>query len=175
MAGIFRDETSIYLLTASVSGSTATAGDVIKGEIRSFKVSGGEQDVDTKYCFGGDLDIEKPRTPLEISMDISVQNTSASVLDRWDKLKYPNGVATDEAPIKSLWVSHYTNSLLKVRGFNNIRVTSLETDMNAEEELMMSVTFKCSSQTPLGVSNVHTSTISGTTIVANANAFLNWA
>lgn len=175
MAGVFRDETSIYILANDVSGSTATANDQIKGEVRSFKVSGGEQEQDTKYCFGGDITIEKPRTPLEISMDISIQNTAGSVLDRWDKYKYPNGIATDDTPIKSLWVSHYTNSLLKVRGFNNIRVTSLETDMNAEEELMMSVTFKCNAQTPLGVSNVRTSTISGSTMVANANTFLNWS
>jgi hypothetical protein len=47
--------------------------------------------------------------------------------------------------------------------------------MNAEEELMMSVTFKCNAQTPLGVSNVRTSTISGSTMVANANTFLNWS
>ncbi len=174
MAGIFNNETSIYILAEDVSGSTATANNAIRGEIRSWKVSGGEQETDVKYCFGGNIEIEKPRTPIEVTMDISVQNTAASVIDRWDKLKYPNGIASDESSTNSLWISHYTNSLLKVRGYNNIRVTSLETDMNAEEELMMSITFKTPALTDLGVTNVRTSTISGSTIVGNANSFLNW-
>lgn len=174
MAGVFQNETSIYILAEDVSGSTATAADKIVGEIRNWKVSGGELETDVKHCFGGDIEIEKPRTPIEVSMDISVQNTYGSTLDRWDKFKYPNGVATDESATKSLWITHYTNGLLKVRGYNNIRVTSLETDMNAEEELMMSITFKTPALTELGATNIRTSTITGSTIVGNGSDFLDW-
>lgn len=173
MAGVFPNETSIYIVAANTDGSALTANDKVVGEIRNFKISGLEQEDDLKNVFGGQISIEKPRTKGEISFDVSVQNTAASTLDRWDALKFPNGLSSDETGIKMVYISHYSNSLLKFLAMNNCRCEVSETTMNADEELMKSVTLRFNAVTPLGTANLRTSTISGTTLVGNSNAFIN--
>ena len=175
MAGVFQNETKIYICAVNTNGSAVAAADGVVGEIRNFKISGMEEVSDLKNVFGGQIEIEKPRTRGEISFDVSVSNTAGSTLDRWDKLKFPNGISSDETLQKTIWIEHYSNSLLKVYGINNARCEVGDTTMNADEELMKSVTLKFNAVTPLGVANVRTSTISGSTIPANANAFMNWS
>ena len=173
MAGVFPNETTIFIVAANTDASSLALTDAVKGEISDFKQSGLEEDTTIKDVFGGQIEIEKPRSQGEISFNVSVQNTAGSVLDRWDKFRFSDGTSASESVIKQVYIQHYTNSLLKVFCVNNCRVTTGDTSMNANEELQKSITLKFNAVTPLGVANLRTSTISGSTLVANSNAFVN--
>lgn len=168
MAGVFPNETYIYIVNANTNGSALATSDMVVGEIRDFKISGLEQENDYKNLFGGQLEIEKPRGNGEVSFSISVSNTAVSTLDRWDNYKFPTGKSSDETANKAIFISHLSNGLWKTVAVNNARITTLDTEMNADEELMKSVTFKFAATTPLGVSNLKTSSVQYT------NAFFNW-
>ncbi len=169
MAGVFPNETSIFIVAADVNGSAVTTASKIVGEIKDFKISGLEQENDYKNLFGGQLEIEKPRSNGEVSFSISVANTAASVLDRWDNYKFPTGKSTDETSNQAVFISHLSNGIWKTVAINNAKVTTLDTEMNADEELTKSITLKFAAVTPLGVANLRTSAL------AYSTTFFNWS
>ena len=169
MAGVFRDETSIYIVAADTAGSELASSDKVVGEIRNFNVSGLEQEDDMKTTFGGQIKIKKPRTMGEVAFEVSVQNTSAETLDRWDTLKYPSGLSNESTPNKAVFITHLTNGIWKTTGINNAAVTVGETDMPADEELMKNVTLRFNAETDTGSANLKTSTL------APSDGFFNWS
>jgi len=173
MAGVFPNETTIYIVAANTNASSLASSDAVKGEISSWSQSGFGQKSDYKNLFGGQLEIEKPREAGEMSFDVSVNNAAASTLDRWDTYNFSDGTSASETQNKMVYIGHYTGGKLKVLALNNVRVTTGDTEMNADEELMKSVTLECASTTPLGTANLRTSTIAGSTLEGNDSAFLN--
>jgi len=173
MSGVFPNETTIYIVSANTNASTLTAADAVKGEISDWSLTGFNQESDYKNLFGGQLEIEKPRTNGEIQFSVSVNNSASSTLDRWDLFNFSDGTSSSETSNQMVYISFYTDSKLKFYAFNNTKVTTGDTKMTADAELNKSVTLKGAAVTPLGVSNLRTSTITGSTLIGNNNSFIN--
>ena len=170
MAGVFPNETSVYIVAADVNGSSLTAGDKIVGEITNFSLSGGSENIESIAVIGGFVDKEMPREQYEVSFDVIVQNTASSTLDRWDVYKYgTGGTSVGESISKAIFVSAATGSGFKTMAFNNCRAVKWEPEMAADDMLKGTITFKFSPATPLGVANLRTSAL------ASSTAFFTWA
>lgn len=173
MSGVFPNETSIYIANKDTDGSALTNADKIVGEITNWNRSGGEQDIETIPVIGGFVDKENPRTQVEFSFDVIVNNASASTLDRYDKLWMgDSGSIGDESPEKAIFIVSNTGSNSKVFAANNCRAVTWEPEMAADDMLRGTITFKLSPETPLGASNLKTSTIAGSD--GQSNAFFSW-
>lgn len=168
MAGIFRGDISIYIVDADTDGSSLTDADKITGEISNWEIDGLEDTFDVKYLFGGDLEIERPRGQGTVSFDVSVSNTAASTLDRWDEFKFSSGTSTDAVAGKAIFIQASSNSLFKTIAINNAKVTTSPTTMSAEDELQKTVSFTFNAQTAAGAANLKTSSVAAST------AFFTW-
>lgn len=171
MGGVFPKETSIFIAPAGTTGASLTVDHKIVGEITNITVKGGAADSQTIPVIGGFVDKDMPRGQLEITMDVIVQNTVASTLDRFDILKFGSGgtSATDGSD-RAIFISSLTNSntLWKTSAFNNCNVVTWEPELAADDMLRGTISFKLSPQTPLGVANVRSSAL------AYSSAFFVW-
>jgi hypothetical protein len=171
MGGITPRETSVYIVAAGTNGSALTAADKVSGEITNITITGGALDVETIPVIGGYVDKEMPRDQLEISMDVIVQNTVASTLDRYDIYKFGTaGTSATDGSDKAIFLSALTNSntLWKTWAFNNCNVVTWEPELAADDMWRGTITFKLSPQTALGSANVKSSALSYST------NFFNW-
>jgi hypothetical protein len=168
MGGVFQNDVSIFIAPAGTNGSAVTVAHKIAGEISNFKVSGLEQENDYKQLFGGQLEIEKPRSPGTVSFDVSVSGLAASTLDRWDLYKFPTGLSTDETANKAIFIASLVDGVWKTVAINNARITTLDTEHSADGELTKSATFSFAASTALGAANLKTSAL------AYSVAFFAW-
>jgi hypothetical protein len=173
MVAINRDMVSIYIAGSSdVNGSAlATSTYQIKGEITSWNVTGGTQDVESVPAFGGFIDKEKPREQFEISMDVVPKiDSSAAVTDRWDILKYgAEGKSSGEGSACTIAIVAQNGAVYKTTMINNAKVTMWEPSHDADDNATGSITFKFSPEDDVGVDNLRTSSL------APSNAYFNWA
>lgn len=169
MAGIFPNETSIYIVAADTVGSALTAADKVVGEITNFSLSGGGQDIESIPVIGGFVDKEMPREQFEVSFDVIVSNTAGSTLDRWDTYKYADGTSSSESVNKAIYLSALTGSKWKTLAMNNCRAVTWEPELAADDMLRGTMTFKFSPETSLGVANLRTSSL------APSTSFFTWA
>lgn len=165
MAGVFPNETSIYVVAADVVSSGLVSSDKIIGEISNWGLTGGELDVESIAVIGGFVDKESPRTQFEMSFDVIVQNTAVSTLNRWDDFKYGSGLTSaTEGDAKAIWISHITGGFTKLLGLNNCRGVQWDPNMDADDMLRGTMTFKFSPTTELGTKNLQTTSVSGSTL-----------
>lgn len=170
MAGVFPNETSIYIVNKDTNGSALTDAGKIVGEITNWNKSGGEQEIESIPVIGGFVDKESPRSQMELSFDVIVNNTSASTLDRYDTFYMgTGGTSAGESVEKAIFITATTGTGYKTFAFNNCRAVTWEPEMAADDMLRGTITFKLSPTTPLGVANLRTSAL------AASNAFFNWA
>ena len=165
MGGVFPNETSIYIVAADVNASALTVNDKIVGEFTNWKKSGGEKDSESIPVIGGFVDKDKPQAQIELSFDFIVQNTATSTLDRYDVFQYGSGLTSaTSGSDRAVYISHISGGFSKLTGFNNCNVITTESNMDADDMLRGTMTLKLSPQTALGVANIRTSTISGSTL-----------
>jgi hypothetical protein len=170
MGGVFQNDVSIYIGAADTVGSAvASATNKIVGEISNFSIGGLDQENDYKQLFGGQLEIEKPRSNGTVTFDVSVSNVATSAFDRWDLYQFPTGLSSEETANKCIVIAAISNGIWKTIAINNARITSLETEHSADGELTKSVTFSFAATTPLGVANLKTSTL------APSTSYWSWA
>lgn len=101
----------------------------------------------------------------EVSFDVIVSNLSISTLDRYDVFKYGDGLTSaTEGDAKAIFIVHNTGGNTKVFAMNNCRTITWEPTMSADDMLKGSINFKFSPTTPLGVANLKTSSLAGSTI-----------
>jgi len=167
MGGIFPNETTIFIGTADqVTTALCHSSNAVVGEIEKFGLSGGNQDVESVPVIGGFVDKEKPREQFEVSFDVIVANTSASTFDRWDTLKFGTALTSaGEGANKAIAIVMNSNgaSPYKVYAFNNVKAVTWEPEMNADDMLRGTITFKFSPTTSLGAPNLKTSTVTTST------------
>ena len=165
MGGVFPNETSIYIVASGTASSALTAADKIVGEITNIARSGGEEDVESIPVIGGFVDKENPRSQYEINIDVIVQNTATSTLDRYDSYQLGTGLTSaGEGSDKAIFIGHISGGFSKLTGFNNARAISWEPELAADDMLRGSISFKFSPTTPIGVANLKTTSISGSTL-----------
>ena len=168
MAGIFPNETSVYIVNAGTNGSAVTVADKVIGEITNWTQSGMDREVESIPVIGGFVDKDSPRSQGEISFDIIVQNTVASTIDRWNNYAMSGGISANEPVDKAIFIYSTNGTTSMGLGINNANITSMERTMDADDMLRYSVTFKFSPTTALGTSNLKASSLNVT------NSFFNW-
>jgi hypothetical protein len=170
MSGVFPNETSIYIVSKNTNGSALTDAGKIVGEITNWAKSGGEQEIESIPVIGGFVDKENPRSQIEVSFDVIVNNAASSTLDRYDIFYMGRtGSITGNAGEYAIFIHHATGSNHKTIAFNNARTITWDPEMAADDMLKGTITFKLSPETPLGVSNLKTSALHPSV------AFFNWA
>lgn len=169
MAGVFPNETSIYIVAKDTNGSALTDAGKIVGEITNWNRSGGEQEIESIPVIGGFVDKESPRSQFEVSFDVIVSNTHASTLDRYDNFYMAGGTSAGESTEHSIFITSATGGGYKTIAFNNCRAVTWEPEMAADDMLRGTITFKFSPTTPLGVANLRSSAL------IHSNTFFNWA
>jgi len=167
MGGIFPNETTIYIGTADqLTTELCHSSNAVVGEIEKFNLSGGNQDIESVPVIGGFVDKEKPREQFEVSFDVIVNNLASSTFNRWDELKFgPTLTSVGEGSNKAIAIVMSTGGVtpFKVYAFNNVKAVTWEPEMNADDMLRGSITFKFSPSTNLGAPNLKTSTVATST------------
>jgi hypothetical protein len=167
MTAISRSTVSIYIATAGTNPSALTATDKITGEIKSYNLSGGDDDVESDPVFGGYVDKEKPQSQYEIEMEVIPSLESA---DRWDALiwgtkgtVYSGDVA---AANRMVAIHAMSGTNHKSWAFNNANGVAFERSHDADDNQTGTFRFKLSPQTGSGVSNVQTKAVHVTALSA---------
>lgn len=167
MGGVFPSETSVYITTSGTAAASLTADHKIVGEVTNWSISGGDQDVESIPVIGGFVDKELPRNQFEVSFDVIVANTATSTLDRYDTFQYGSGLTSaTEGTDKVIYIHFVSGGFSKLIGMNNCRSITWEPEQSADDMLRGTITFKFSPTTSLGVANLKTSSISGSSLPA---------
>lgn len=160
MTAINRKSVNIAIMDAGTNGSSLTSTDYIKGEIKNYTKSGGEQDVESDPHFGGDVDKEKPRSQFEINFEVT---PSLEYADRWEELAY----ASVTVGAQTVYVSNVspTDKTVFIQAedsastgvityaFNNCSVTTLDMSHNADDNMTKTLNLKFGSESSSGISN----------------------
>jgi hypothetical protein len=169
MTAISRPKVKIYITAAGINPSAVTATDSITGEIKSWKKSGGEDDVESQPVFGGFVDKEKPLSQVEIEMEI-IPSLETATSDRWDALIYgtTNNVYTlnSAAANKAIFIGATDTVGNKSWAFNNCNAMSWEIEHDAEDVATGTLKFKFSPTTTGGLSNFMTKATTVTALPA---------
>ena len=159
MTAISRSKVKIYIGEADAAVGSCT---VIEGEIKSYSKSGGEREEDSDAVFGGYIDIEKPISQVEISLEVRPKLDANQT--RWDAMAYTldgtnAGIYTmaeqngTQPTGKIIYVQATDGTNYSTLAFNNTNVTVFDLDHNADENRTGNITFKFSPTDSEGVSN----------------------
>ena len=156
---ISRDKVKIWILAADVAPSTVADEDAIVGEIRSWDLSGGDDDVESEPVFGGFVDKRKPREQFEISFDIVPQIGSES--EDWESFIYTEdgtntGVYTSVGSTddRCIYIEAKDGSAYKSWGFNNCNSVTLDMSHSADDNMEASLSFKFAPANSAGIPNL---------------------
>lgn len=171
---ISRKKVDIYIANADTALSDLTATDKIEGQIINYSQSGGSSDLETVHAFGGDIDKEKSREQVEVSMEIVPNLSSATNSVLWESMFLSQDVSADttgaDSTIAYTLADSGTNVTLpsdklialealagtvyQSTAFNNCNVTQFEVSHDADDNRSINITFKFSPITTTGVSNL---------------------
>jgi hypothetical protein len=158
MGAIFPNETSIYIVSAGVSGSSLATSDAVTTEITNWSTSGGERDVESVPVFGNAfIDKEMPRSQYEVSMDVVCSYDNAA---RWESLVMGGSIASSSAESSSesdlfrIFIQATDGTTYKSMAMDNVRAVIFDGEMSADEYWKGSITFKFSPTTSTGASNL---------------------
>ncbi len=158
MVAISRSKVKIYIAPVDTNPTSLASTDLILGEIKSYKKSGGEDDIDSDAVFGGFVDKEKPASQFEVEFDIIPSIGSNS--DRWDALIYgtTNSVYTlnTAAANKMIAIQAQDGASFKSWCFNNCNGVSWDFEHNADDNQTGTFKFKFSPTTSGNQSNFAT-------------------
>lgn len=158
------EEATIYIVASSTNPSSLTSTDAVTAEVASFEDSGGEEDLESRQVFGGgNIDLIKPRTQIEVSFDVIMRY--GSNVTKWDEYKWGSGLGSDgDAAEKAIYIqwtdgtNYYTRAYRKARGF------SFEPTSSADGLLEGSMTFKLSPTQADGSKNFQVTTTVATSV-----------
>jgi hypothetical protein len=142
------DKVKIWIEAAGTIG-TGLANE-FQAEVTSFDVSGGETDYDSEPVFSGFIDLKKPQSQIEVTMDV-ILRFGANVT-KWDALK-TSGVAKMIAiESRDGGTEYYWNA------FNNVRTVNFDKEFAADGEWRGTMTFKLSPKDANGNTNEQVTT-----------------
>jgi len=145
--GIFPDEATITIGTATLQGSTIASSDSVTGEVSNFSESGGEKDTESIAVFGGgNIDKETPRSQFEVSFDVHLQYTPTNGNStKWDAFKFGSGLTSStEGVSQTIYVEWSDGSNYYTRAYNNAKAVSFSPTSSADGNLTGTITFKLS-------------------------------
>ena len=169
MTAIARKTIQMWFAPAGTNPvAVASVGTLITGQIKNYKQSGGDTDVESVPHFGGYVDKEKSQTQIEVTMEVTPALESADV---WDSLflpKHSTGVYTfnSAGSALALFIQATASAGSKTRAFNNVTPSQFEVSHEADDNQTNSVKFKVSPQTTAGVANYQTKNTSIASLTA---------
>lgn len=169
MTAIARKTVSIVFAPAGTNPVAAiSAGTIITGQIKNYKQSGGETDVESVPHFGGYQDKEKPQSQIEVEMEITPTLESADVWDSLMLAAHSTGPFTFKNTGASLaiFIQATATAGSKTRAFNNVTPSSLEISHEADDNQTGTVKFKMAPQTLAGVNNYQTKNVAIASLTA---------
>ena len=169
---ILPEEAVIYIAdssTAPASAATTTYG--VTAEITNFSESGGEEDVESRSVFGGgNIDLVKPRTQIEVSFDVILRyGSSADAMLKWDEFKWGdhNGSTVSsagDAQEKAIYIQFSDGTLYYTRAYRNAKGVAFEPESAADDLLKGTMTFKLSPTDADGNANFKAGNIAASSI-----------
>lgn len=155
------EEAIVYICPTT---STASSTFAVTAEVTNYSESGGEEDLESRQTFGGgNIDLIKPRTQLEVSFDVIMRyGTNAT---KWDSYKWGSGLTSaGDSPIKDIYVQWSDGSNYYTRAYRNTRGFSFEPTSSADGMLEGSMTFKLSPTTADGSANFKVTSTAASTV-----------
>ena len=156
---ISRDKVKIWILAAGVNPSTVDSSDAIVGEIRSWDLSGGDDDVESVPVFGGYVDKEKPREQFELSFDVVPQIGTGA--EEWETYIYrEDGTNSDvytsvgRVGDRCVFIQAEDSTNFKSWGFNNCNSVTLDMNHNADDNMEATLNLKFSPTDQDGIPNL---------------------
>jgi len=141
------DQATIWIETAGTIGSALS--NTYQAEVENFNTSGGDTEVDSTPVFGGgNIDREKPRTQITVSMDVILRY--GTTVNQWDTLNDGGATARMIAIQTSDGTNYYYNA------FNNVKTINFDKDFAADGVWKGTITFKLSPTTATGTANTQT-------------------
>jgi len=166
MTAINRGDVNIYIVEAGQPGSALLPSDIVKGEITSWGLSGGNKDVESVAAFGGFIDKEKPREQFELTLDI-VPKIDTADSNRWDTYKFGAGLTSaTEGTKKAIFVEADDGTNKKTWAFNNAFAVTWDPSHSADDNMSGSFTFKFAPTDDSGNANLQTSNVAATSMPA---------
>jgi hypothetical protein len=152
------DQVTIWIEAADTVGSTLTND--YQAEVTAFDVSGGETDSESIRVFGGGfIDRKKPRSQIEISMDVILRY--GADVNQWDTLNDAGATPRMIAIQATDGTNYYWNA------WNNVKTINFDKEFASEDEWKGTITFKLSPadadgnpNTAVGKANIATDLIS---------------
>lgn len=153
----FPDGASVWINAAD---SAATAGFELTDYCTNFSQSGGARETESLPVFGGgNVTKQNPRDQIEVSFDVILQPSAATI---FDELLFSNTLTGTAASISSsgegqalqMKVTWTDGTNTYARNYNNIYVTNWDPTMSADGQLEGSVTMKVAPTQPDGTANV---------------------
>ena len=150
----FGENIKLYLKKDDGSATSFTAAtDEITTKVYSFEISGGEFDTETKYLLGGaSITIQKPQSPYEISMEVAIKPSEATV---WDEIFFGAGLTSDTkgGPHTIGFEADDSTDKYQIL-FKNVEVISFERSIDGENELSGTLKFRLSATDSDGNPNI---------------------
>jgi len=166
---IFPEEAVIFIGAADSSSSSCVE---VQGGITNLSESGGEEDSESVPVFGGgNVDLVKPRTQIEVSFDVILKyQTQASTLLQWDDYKWGNFAATKVTSAgsgvgKAIYITFTDGTLFYTRAYNNAKGVTFEPESSADDMLRGTMTFKLSPTDADGIANLQVLSTHASTVV----------
>lgn len=153
----FPDGSTVFVVAA---GGTPTAGYELTSYATNFSESGGQRDTESIPVFGGgNVTKENPREQIEVSFDVIIQPSAATIFDEMLYSSTLTGTAASttsagEGQSLKFQVEWSDGSNTYTRTYDNAYLTSWEPEMSADEYLKGSITFKSSPTQPDGTGNL---------------------
>jgi hypothetical protein len=165
---IFPEQATILIAAADAMSSSGLS---VESEVTNFSESGGEEDSESVPVFGGgNIDLIKPRTQIEVSFDIILRyDVAASTVLKWDSYKWgaisgSTVASSSSAESKAIYIQFTDGSTFYTRGYNNAKGITFEPEAAADDMLRGTITFKLSPTNADGDANLKITNTAASTI-----------
>lgn len=159
------EEAIIYIVDNGTSPGSLASSDAVQAEVTNFSESGGDEELESTQVFGGgNIDVIKPRTQIEVSFDVVLRYGTGAT--KWDSYKWGSGLTSaGDSPKKDVYVQFSDGSLFYTRAYQAARGVMFEPSASADGMMEGSMTFKLSptnsdSEANLKVTSTAASTVS---------------
>jgi len=168
---ILPEEATIYITSTSVAPGDLATSDAVQAEVTNFSESGGEEDIESKQVFGGgNIDLSKPRTQIEVSFDVIMRyKTEDADQLKWDEYKWgaiaSSTVSSAGNPsAKRIYIQFTDGTLYYTRAYDNAKGVTFEPESSADDLLKGTMTFKLSPTDADGNANFKAGSIAATSL-----------
>lgn len=158
------EQATIYIVATGVAPSSS---DAVEAEVTNFSQSGGEEDFESRMVFGGgNIDLTKPRSQIEVSFDIILRYGTGAT--KWDEYIWGSTLTSaGDAAQQDIYVEfndggteYYTRAYRRAKGI------SFDPDVAADDLVSGTITFKLSPTDATGDENFRVATSTAAQIQA---------